>query len=665
MKYNNTQLRAVNHKEGPMLVVAGPGSGKTAVITGRTLNLCEQMGVNPLNILVITFTKAAAIQMKERFAALSKGNYSQVSFGTFHSVFFTILKSAYNYQNSNILREEERYFIIKELIDRFAIEYEDEKEMVGLISSEISLVKGEMIAPDNYSSVNISASDFRKIYKEYNEILMKKRLIDFDDMLVRCYHLLKNNKEILKVWQNRFKYILIDEFQDINLVQYLIVKMLAQPENNLFIVGDDDQSIYSFRGARPEIMLGFTEDYKEAKKVILNVNYRCSNAIVRAATRVISNNVDRFKKDIKTVREKEQSVDIREFNTVHSQNEIVVKEIIGRIKSGVKPKEIAVLFRTNTQARGLASKLMEYNVNFSVKEGIPDIYEHFIAKDIFAYIKCSKQVKGTIDRGEFLRIINKPNRFISRQALANARVNLDSLCNFYKDKSWMVDRIYDLFEDLNCIGQMEPFAAINYIRNKVGYDEYLREYAKYRKLDFDEIIETLDELMAEGKRFKTFDDWNEHIKNYRENIKAQMNNKDLDVVNLMTFHSSKGLEYEVVFIIDANEKITPHSKSKHREAIEEERRMFYVAMTRAKNELMIFYSRDRYNKELNPSRFIGEIYMSKEELVKGKEITHNIYGKGIILENDGKKIKILFDKGKAIKWFDMDYCISTRIIKMD
>ncbi|MBQ3061070.1 MAG: ATP-dependent helicase [Lachnospiraceae bacterium] len=663
MKYNKTQLTAVNHKEGPMLVVAGPGSGKTLVITGRTLNLCEQMGVNPINILVITFTKAAAEQMKSRFEALSKGNYSNVSFGTFHSVFFTILKSAYNYQSSNILKEDERYFIIKELIDGLNIEYEDEKEIVSLISSEISLVKGEMIEPGNYCSVNISASDFRKIYKEYNEILAKKRLIDFDDMLVRCYHLLKSNKEVLKVWQNRFKYILIDEFQDINLVQYLIIKMLAEPENNLFVVGDDDQSIYSFRGARPEIMLGFPKDYEGAKKIVLDTNYRCSESIVRAALRVIANNVDRFQKDIKTVRQTTNSVDIREFNTVQSQNEIVVKEIIKRIKSGVKPKEIAVLFRTNTQARAIAAKLMEYNVNFSVKEGIPDIYEHFIAKDIFAYIRCGVQIKDAIDRGELLRIINKPNRFISRQALATSRITMDSLCEFYKDKSWMVERICDFFEDLRCIGNMEPYVAINYIRNKIGYDEYLKEYAKYRKLDYDEIIETLDELSSEGKRFKNFEEWNEYIKTYREKISKKAYSKDLDVVNLMTFHSSKGLEFEVVFIIDVNESITPHSKSRHREAIEEERRMFYVAMTRAKNELMIFYSRDRYNKELNPSRFIGEIYMSKDELDKGNEIIHSVYGKGVIIENDGKKIKIFFDKGKCVKCFDIDYCICARIIR--
>ena len=670
MKYNNAQSIAVNHDKGPMLVIAGPGSGKTAVITGRTLNLCEQVGVNPVNILVITFTKAAAVQMKKRFDSLSNGNYPSVSFGTFHSVFFTILKSVYNYQSSNILREEDRYALIKDLLSKYHIEYEDEKEMVGLLSSEISLVKGEMMSLDSYCSVNIAAELFRQIYREYNNILCEKRLIDFDDMLIRCYHLLKTNKDALRVWQERFKYILVDEFQDINLVQYLTIKMLAAPENNLFIVGDDDQSIYSFRGAKPEIMLGFEKDYLGAKRVVLDVNYRCSEAIVKGAGRVISNNVNRFEKVIKTNRKTDETVSVKEFKTVHSQYEYVVKDVTAKIKSGTNPNQIAVLFRTNTQARGIAAKLMEYNVAFSVRESIPDIYEHFIAKDIFAYIKCGLQLvtesggERKLNREDILRVINKPNRYISREALGGVEITLDSLCNFYRDKAWMVDRIFAMYDDLKNVGRMSPFAAISYIRNRIGYDDYLKEYAEYRKINAQELMDTLDELMASAMEYNTFEDWEDYISRYRESMKAQVANTQTDAVSLMTFHSSKGLEWEIVYIIDANESITPHHKTKTVAGIEEERRMFYVAMTRAKNKLSIAYALDRFNKELSPSRFLGEIYVAKSELVPGKKVGHKTYGEGKILENDGKRIKVIFERSKSIKVFDIDYCISTRIISL-
>ncbi len=671
MKFNESQQIAVKHDRGPMLVIAGPGSGKTAVITGRTLNLCEQLGVNPFNILVITFTKAAAVEMKGRFDTLSKGCYGAVSFGTFHSVFFTILKSVYNYQSSNILREEERFKLIREIIDKYGIEYEDEKELVGQVLSEISLVKGEMMPIDSYCSANLAIEVFRNIYREYNQVLCNRRLIDFDDMLIRCYHLLKTNNEALKVWQNRFKYILIDEFQDINLVQYLIVKMLAAPENNIFVVGDDDQSIYSFRGAKPEIMQSFLTDYEEAKRILLDVNYRCTSQIVQAAGRVISNNLNRFPKDIKTVSKSTKKVSINEFNTVKAQYEFVVAGIQKDIKTGIKPEDIAVLFRTNSQARGIAGMMMEYNISFSVREGIPDIYEHFIAKDLFAYIRCAKEViSGRVARNDFLRIMNKPNRYMGRDCLAGSEVSLNSLCGFYRDKGWMVERIYELFEDLRIISEMTPYAAINYIRRKVGYDAYLKEYAQYRKIDLNELIELLEEFMDIAKGFDTFEEWEIFIDNYKEEMTKQTGrvknaSAKEEAVALMTFHTCKGLEFEKVYIIDVNEGITPHHKTKTDAGLEEERRMFYVAMTRAENELVITYSLNRFEKEVKPSRFIGEIYVSKRELKKGMNIKHKLYGNGRVLENDGERIRVIFDKDRVIKVFDINHCISGRIITID
>ena len=260
MAFNEAQKRAIRHTDGPALVLAGPGSGKTTVITNRVRYLTEKVGVEPGNILVITFTRAAAREMKERYERITGTGCSRVSFGTFHSVFFMILKLAYRYQASNIVKEEQRIQFIREQLDQTDLEIEDEGEFISSVLSEISLIKGELMSLDNYYAKSCSQTVFKELYDGYEHRLRKQGLLDFDDMLAMCYELFKERKDILQAWQRKYKYILIDEFQDINRIQYEIIKMLALPENNLFIVGDDDQSIYRFRGARPELMLGFEKD---------------------------------------------------------------------------------------------------------------------------------------------------------------------------------------------------------------------------------------------------------------------------------------------------------------------------------------------------------------------------------------------------------------------
>ena len=292
------QKEAVTHGKGPMLVLAGPGSGKTFTITRRILHLIETGEVGADRILVITFTKAAAGEMKERFESLSGGRFFPVTFGTFHSVFFRILRFAYRYGAESIVKEDERIRYIREEMERSRVETEDEAEFVNSVLSEISFVKGEMLNLDHYYSKNCSVELFKQFYQGYEERLRKAGRIDFDDMLVMCHELFTQRKDILSAWQNKYRYILVDEFQDINRVQYEIVRMLAAPENNLFIVGDDDQSIYRFRGAKPELMLGFRKDYPEARQVLLNVNFRSSREIVEAAGRLIACNETRFPKSI-------------------------------------------------------------------------------------------------------------------------------------------------------------------------------------------------------------------------------------------------------------------------------------------------------------------------------------------------------------------------------
>ena len=560
MAFNDAQKTAIRHREGPMLVLAGPGSGKTTVITNRVRYLTEKAGVDPSHILVITFTRAAAREMKERYEQIAQAGCSRVSFGTFHSVFFLILKLAYRYKAADIVREEQRIQYMKEMLVKCDLEVEDEGEFISSVLSEISMVKGELMDMDHYYAKNCSEDMFRQLYRGYEAQLRRNRLLDFDDMLVMCYELFKERKDILSAWQDKYRYILIDEFQDINRIQYEIVKMLALPGNNLFIVGDDDQSIYRFRGAKPELMLGFERDYPDAKKILLDTNYRCSRQIVEAAGRVISHNRTRFPKEIKAARGNGHPVIIKAWQEPMDETLGIVTEIRDYASMGISYNDMAVLYRTNVGPRLLISKLMEYNIPFYMRDAVPNLYEHWIAGNVISYIRAAL---GDLSRSNVLQIINRPKRYVSRDALEGQQVSWESVKSFYQDKNWMMDRIEQLEYDLTMLRNMAPAAAVNYIRKAVEYDEYIREYAQSRRMKPEELFEVLDQLQESAAGFKTYEHWFIHMQEYKEQLKKQAADRDAQRqgVSLMTMHSAKGLEFRVVYILDANEGITPHHKA--------------------------------------------------------------------------------------------------------
>lgn len=603
--YNDSQLQAIRHYRGACLTLAGPGSGKTAVITERTRTLIQEYGVNPANILVITFTKAAAMEMKDRFNRLMGNKTYPVTFGTFHAVYFSILKHAYHYNASNIIREEQKFSLMKNIIAKHRLEYEDENEFISQLLGEIGMVKNTGVTIANYYSVNCAEEAFRRIYSEYHEYLYQHKLIDFDDMLVYTYELFTERKDILAAWQRKFQYILIDEFQDINKIQYDIVKMLAAPENNLFIVGDDDQSIYRFRGAKPEIMLHFSEDFPDGKKILLDTNYRSGQQVVDAALNLISYNNERFDKKIKAFHKGEQAVECALFKNQREENLRIIRDIAERIEHGGNYEEFAVLFRTNMQPRLLMEQLLEYNIPFCTRDNIPNLYEHWIAKDIFAYIRIAE---GSRQRSDFLQIMNRPKRYISRDSLDEETVAFDVWEWFYEEQPWVAERIQRLEYDIKLLSGMSPYAAINYIRHGIGYDEFCREYADYRRIREDELIDVLEELQAAAKGYKTYEDWFCHIEEYTEELHRihQEQNQKKEGIALATLHSAKGLEYDHVYLIDVNEGIMPYKKAVLDNEIEEERRMFYVGMTRAKRDLHIFSVKELYHRDTEISRFVKE-----------------------------------------------------------
>lgn len=610
MGFNEAQTKAICHKNGPAMVLAGPGSGKTLVITRRVEYLIKKYGVRPEQILVITFTKAAAKEMRERFAKITKDDRFPVTFGTFHGIYYGILKWAYRMNASNIFSEEEKMMLLREVIAGMELEIEDEKEFLQGIASEIGQIKNNRLSLEEYESSNCSDQMFRQIYEEYERRRKLLKKIDFDDMLVLCYELFQKRPDILQMWQKKFQYILIDEFQDINQVQYDVIRMLALPENNLFIVGDDDQSIYRFRGARPEIMLGFSKDYPNAKSIILDVNYRSTKAVVSAARRVIERNKNRYQKEIITVNEQGDNVHIQEVRHPVEESYYVREQIAKAVAAGTEPSQIAVLYRTNTEPRALVETFMEYHIPFQMKEHLPNLYEHFIGRDFQSYMRMAL---GGRDRGDFLMIMNRPNRYIGRDSVDRGEISFENLRKYYMEKDWMVDRIDQLEVDLKVIRRMTPYAAIQYIRKSVGYDLFLNEYAIKRKMKLEDLQELIREMEERAKEFKTIEEWFDHIEKYTEELRMQAvtRTENRNAVSLMTFHAAKGLEYDTVFIIGANEDVTPYKKAELPEEMEEERRMFYVAMTRAKKHLTISYVREKNGKAMEQSRFLGELFQNR------------------------------------------------------
>ena len=610
MQVSNAQHQAITHGAGPAIVLAGPGSGKTLVITQRVRYLIEAYHVRPQEILVITFTKAAAQEMQSRFQALSRQR--GVTFGTFHAVFFHILKYAYHYSAANILTEEKKYQILQRLLSESGLHFEDEKETLSEIASEISVVKNEQIPLEHYYSKSCPEEVFRGFYRKYEEMHRREGLLDFDDMMTMTYELLTQRADILAAWQRHYRYILVDEFQDINLLQYAILRLLANPERNLFIVGDDDQSIYRFRGAKPEIMLNFPKDYPDAKQIVLDRNFRSVASVIRAAQLVIRENTKRFAKRAVHVRKGQGQVDIREFSGQEHESLYLIKKVQESLAGGTPPNEIAVLYRTNQGARPYAERLMEFNIPFEMRDALPNIYEHWIAKDLFAYLHLARE---RLDRAEFLQVMNRPKRYIARDAIDAKVISLETLRTYYEDKDWMLDRIDRLELDLRMLKDMAPYAAVNYIRYGMNYEEYLQEYAKARRMKPEELTDILDEIQDGCRPFKTVEAWYEHLTAYKERLLEQRGKKerDPDAITLATLHSAKGLEFQEVFLVDVNEGTIPHRKASMEADLEEERRLFYVGMTRAKDRLHLFYVRERYGKRVEPSAFLEPLLEETDE----------------------------------------------------
>ncbi len=591
------QRKAICHTVGPAQILAGPGSGKTFVTVHRIRHLILEENVDPGHILVITFTKAAALEMQQRFFTLMEGQKPPVWFGTFHAIFYHILKQSAQYRGYTIITETERRKLIRQIMHmhrRFCyLQEEDMEEILSVISSckagrKESSIPIQKMTPD----------DVMFLLHEYQSYLQEFQQFDFDDLMQCCLTLLREDACCLAAWQAQFRYILVDEFQDISPVQYKIVKLLAAPEDNLFIVGDDDQSIYGFRGASPDSMMQFLADYPQAVQIPLAVNYRCHAEIVEAAGRVITENIKRLPKDIQAVHSKGDGLELCMCPDEEALKKAFVEYLLQEQKEDTLTGS-AIICRTNVACGLWAQVLHGAGIPYVMKEKKKNRFAHFVIRDIRAYLALGQ---GKYDRKYFLRIMNRPLRYLKRDSLSAEKVDREELVKWYQHMPAMQKTLHRLFQNLDCLADKRPHLQIRYIRKVIGYEGFLRE--KYGAKQAQELVRVAEEFETFSRQFMTVDDMNDFIDHYTEVLQepAEQNHG----IALMTMHASKGLQFDTVYLPDCNEGQIPSARSVTQEEIEEERRMFYVAMTRARHKLCLLAHKGRTGKD-GPSRFLNSL----------------------------------------------------------
>lgn len=641
-KLNDGQQAAVNHVSGAMLVLAGPGSGKTTVIVSRVLNLIKEHNIDGSNILVITFTKAATEEMKQRFSRLAQLSPTRqehndwrrdVCFSTFHALFYRILNAS-RVGSQTILAEGERMDAVRAILSELALSsgssINTDDETCQLAANEISRVKNELIELQYYNSPNFAGEDFVRVYHAYEEYKANNNAMDFDDMLQKCYELLTHSPQALTYWQNKYTHIMIDEFQDINQAQYNVVKLLSNDGKNLFVVGDDDQSIYRFRGSRPEFLLRFPHDFPDTACVTLTTNYRSTEPIIDFCNRVISQNNTRYSKTMIGTGRTGKAPFFTLCDDVNAEAQFTARQVRRLIGKHCSPDDIAVIYRVNRQSRAIADAFMNSNIPYMIKDVFPSVYEHWIALDIYAYLKLSYDTSSN----ECLkRIINKPGRYISNLLITSALKGngslLKKLARQERLQAWQLARLEKLSKDLAMLARLEPWQAIRYLRGNVGYDGYINKISAYRHISPVGLFEVLDELQEAAKNFGTTREFAEHMQNAVMAAKEQKHKfvNDKPAVLLSTMHSAKGLEFDTVFIIGATEGSIPHEKSTTEQEIEEERRLFYVGLTRAKSHLVITSVKNRYEAKATPTRFLRGVIDTGEDAQLARErVTNKITG---------------------------------------
>ena len=678
---NHEQRKAVIHKDGPLMVIAGAGSGKTRVLTHRVIHLLKE-GVNPFHILSLTFTNKAAKEMRHRIENIIGNSISKnLWMGTFHSVFSKILRfesEKINYpKNFTIYDTEDSKHLIKSIIKEFNLDRDIYK--TGLIRNRISSLKNNFITYQKYIENKELAlqdqiakrTEFGRIYQAYQNRCHKASAMDFDDLLIKTYELLKLFPELLKKYQEKFQYILIDEYQDTNHIQYLIVKKLASKFMNICVVGDDAQSIYSFRGANIQNILNFKSDYPNYTSYKLEQNYRSSSTIVEAANRIIKNNKKQIHKTVWTENPKGEKIIVVKTTSDNDEGKLVANTISDiEIRKQAHHQNFAILYRTNAQSRALEESLRKRNIPYKIYGGL-SFYQRKEIKDLLAYYRLAINPN---DEEALKRIINFPRRGIGLTTLQSLTLlannnntsiweiinNLDSSCNINKGTQKKLKNFALLINEFIIIskGQDAYFSSEEIAKKSGIFNELYNDKSPEGVSRFENIQELLNGIrnfveQAEEKSSK-LEDFMQDVALLSD--QDTENDKDLNKVTLMTVHAAKGLEFPYVFVVGLEENMFPNiMSSESQESLEEERRLFYVAITRAEKRLFLSFASTRFKWgqfiESEKSRFIDEIdekYLQKHEhstsigSVKSKKIIYSksqLIGNKLQLQINNRKLK--------------------------
>ena len=676
---NDRQKEAVVNTDGPMLILAGAGSGKTKVLTTKVAYLIEEKNIDPNNILAITFTNKAAKEMKERIFKLEGNSAFYIQISTFHSFGLKILKEnceLLGYEkNFTILDSDDSLSIIKKIMKELNIDAN--KYNPKAIKNVISNNKNEIIDPEKYSLyVNTDFDEIAlEVYRKYEKSLKINNAVDFDDLLILPLKLFNNNPGVLQKYQEKYKYVFIDEYQDTNEPQYILSKMISAKYKNITVVGDADQAIFTWRGANYKNILNFEKDYKDAKVVLLEENYRSTKTILNAANNVIKNNKVRKEKNLWTQNEEGSKITYYKAFDEKDESNYVVNEIKKLIEKGVNPKDICVLYRANAQSRTVEEAFLTSNISYNIV-GSYAFYNRKEIKDLIAYLKLIYNNKDDVS---LLRVINYPKRGIGNKAIENLAIKSNVL-----DKS--LYEVIDSGKELDFKNMIEEIKKeenhltltelIDMVLDKSGMKKSLEDE---KSIEADIRLENLEEFKSIAKAMEI----NEGIVSLEELLDklalvsdvSEQKNDNEDKVTLMTMHAVKGLEYDYVFVVGVEEGLFPHSNSlESNDELEEERRLCYVAITRAKKKLYLINARSRilYGKVSSnvPSRFINEISDEYIETIGKKEdsnvfkpkidknkmmnedndlhpgdmVNHDKYGFGVVVTIDGSIATISFKR---------------------
>ena len=601
MGFTEAQKRAIESKARAVLVVAGPGSGKTTVLTERLVYLLKN-GAEAKSCLLLSFTRASSKEMALRFAKRGIAGNSP-HFSTIHALCLSLLREVRGIEREGLVNLYEKMDWLSAYFLEKGIAREEVEELLLNYGNQISYFKSITEEERMHFLREEKNEDFLPLFQYYEKMRKLRGKLDFEDLLIEVLLELQKNTRIAESWKSRFSYILVDEFQDLSLIQYAILKALSEKGASLFVVGDEDQSIYGFRGASPDILFRFAGDFPDCERIFLADNFRSKEEIVLLSRRLIGKNKKRFQKPLSGRRGRGGKAKYFLLETGVEEAVLLAEHVESLLREGCPPEEIAVLCRSKMQITPLLPGFMERGIPIVVVEELSNVFQHFIGKDILAYLRLAKNKESS---QELVQILSKPYRGLRREKILHKDSGLSDLKRAVKTLKER-EETEKLEKHLEALSKLNPKEAVLFIRKEIGYEKYLEDFAKKKNKDFTEWWESLEEITAMSEGYPDLDAFFRFVTEFNRRALERRKPEEEKGIRFMTYHSAKGLEFDEVFLPDCIEGIIPDGRAKKPEEIEEERRSFYVALTRARKGIHIYVTKTRYSKKVYPSRFIPEL----------------------------------------------------------